>query len=113
MKTKSNTRPAAAKIVKLYKSTPDTIGFFEAVLGFGKLANEWIRVSAADQRRYFGNVPFGKLAIKVQEGGEITTFKTQAFGKDWDYGTWFFNHSKKVWMNGEDRREVNTTPCQA
>lgn len=109
----NNQRPASAKFTPLYLATPDPIGFFEAVLGFGCLAGRWIRVPAADQRRHFGCVPFGKLAIKVEEGGEITTFKTQAFGKDWDYGTWFFDHSKKAWLNGHDRRPCATLPCHA
>ena len=109
MTATQTTRPSAAPFVKLYEATPDPIGFFEAVLGFGRLAGQWIRISAADQRRFFGCVPFGKLAIRVEEGGKITTFKTQAFGQDWDYGTWFFDHSTKGWLNGEDRRECSTS----
>jgi hypothetical protein len=106
-------RPSKALFTPLFPATPDSIGFFEAVLGFGQLAGQWIRISAADQRRYFGCVPFGKMAIKVEEGGEITTFKTQAFGQDWDFGTWFFDHSRKVWTNGHDRKEFHSFPCLA
>ena len=71
MTATQTTRPSAAPFVKLYEATPDPIGFFEAVLGFGRLAGQWIRISAADQRRFFGCVPFGKLAIRVEEGGKI------------------------------------------
>ena len=106
-------RPSKAKLTPLYLATPDSIGFFEAVLGFGRLAGQWIRISAADQRRYFGCVPFGKMAIKVEKSGEITTFKTQAFGQDWDFGTWFFDHSQKAWTTGQDRKEFRFLPCQA
>jgi hypothetical protein len=111
--TKQTTgNPRTAKIVSLYPATPDARGFFESVLGFGKMENKWFRVSAQDQRRYFGNVPFGKLAIKVSASGEITTFKTQDFGRDWDFCEWHFDFATKKWLNGENRIECNATlPC--
>jgi hypothetical protein len=105
-------RPAKAAFIDLYQATPDSRGFFESILGFGKLAGQWVRVRASDQRRHFGNVPFGKLAIKVGEDGRITTFKTQAYGKDWDYGVYYFDHGSKKWLNGEDRHEISALPCR-
>ena len=64
--TKTTTRCFRdAKIVNLYEATPDARGFFESVLGFSGLDGGFFRVSAADQRRYFGRVPFGKCAIQV------------------------------------------------
>jgi len=67
--------------------TADETGFFEAIAIEG-LENQWVRVSYADQRRFFGKIVFGRRAIKISPDGQITLFKIQAFGHDFD--TWTF-----------------------
>lgn len=104
-------RPAKAPWTKLYQATPDPRGFFEAVLGFGKLEDQWIRISAADQKRYFGEAPFGRRALKVAADGTITVFKTCDFGRDFDYQTWRYDMYSNCWLNGEDRRVGDFKPC--
>lgn len=81
-----------AVIADLYPATPDARGFFESVLGFSDLADQWFRVSAADQRRYFGRVLFGKCAVKVSPVGIVKIIKTKAFGRDADSFEMFFDH---------------------
>lgn len=94
-----------AKIATLYPATPDPRGFFESVLGFSGLADQYIRVSAADQRRYFGRIVFGKCAVKVTEGGIVRIIKTKAFGRDFDSFDMFFDHLcgqfRSSWAGGD------------
>ena len=66
----------------LPETTPDAIGFFEAVALAG-LEKEYVRIPAATQRRHFGCAPFGKLAVRV-ESGTCRTIKAMDFGRDFD-----------------------------
>lgn len=88
-----------ATFATLYPATPDPRGFFESVLGFDKLADQYIRVTAADQRRYFGRCPFGKCAIRVAENGTVKIIRTKAFGHDFDYLEMFFDHVGKCFRS--------------
>lgn len=97
-----------ATIAKLYEATPDARGFLESVLGFSDLADTYFRVSAADQRRYFGRVPFGKCAIKVSQTGIMKLVKTKAFGGDWDDVEFFLNPSTGNFHSTWDEREIVT-----
>lgn len=91
-------RPREACYEELYPATADPRGFFESVLGFEKLEGRWFRVKAADQRRYFGNTPFGKKAVKVTgEGSKVEVFRTSAFGKDWEFWEIYYDFSSKEW----------------
>ena len=81
-----------AEIAELYECLPDPRGFFESVLGFSGLGDSYIRVSYADQRRYFGRVIFGKCAVMVSESGVVRIIKTKAFGRDFDKLDMFFDH---------------------
>ena len=97
-----------AKVTPLYEATPDARGFFEAI-GFSDLEDVYIRVSAADQRRYFGCVPFGKCAIMVSPTGTVRLIKTKCFGTDQDSIEVFFDHLSRCWRSTYgDNAEVNT-----
>jgi len=89
------------KQVPLSGYTPDATGFFEAVAIEG-LEGKFIRVSAADQRRYFGRPVFGRRAVRVSKEGKITVKKTQAFGKDFDEWNllWDSFRSCFSWLDG-------------
>jgi len=98
-----------ATVVPLYSATPDPRGFFESVLGFSGLEGKWFRVSYADQKRYFGRVPFGKCAVKVEGDGILTIIKTKAFGRDRDYFEMFFDHLSKCFRSTwGDNAEIKT-----
>jgi hypothetical protein len=88
-----------ASFAKLPACVPDALGFFESVLGFANLAGVYFRVTAADQRRYFGGVPFGKCAISVSQYGIVKLIKTKAFGKDFDTSEIYFDQSTKTWRS--------------
>lgn len=100
-----------AKFTPLYAATPDPRGFFEAVLGFDKLADQYIRVTAADQRRYFGRVPFGKCAIKVSDQGICFLVKTKAFGRDWDSIEFFYDQLTGCFRSTWGDNAEITTPA--
>ena len=93
MSSRSNFRDAA--FTRLYPATPDPRGFFESVLGFENLADTYIRVTAADQKRYFGYTPFGRTAVKVAENGILTLAKTKAFGTDSDTSDFVYDHDQR------------------
>ena len=98
-----------AKIESLYQATKDPRGFFESVLGFEDLAGRWFRVSSADQQYYFGDVPFGKCAIKVTEE-YITLFKSKAFGKDYDTLVVRYDFSAKRWLYAGSDQPLARSP---
>ena len=102
-----------AKIESLYPATPDARGFFESVLGFSGLADSYFRVPAADQRRYFGQVLFGKCAIKVSEQGVVKIIKTKAYGRDWDSLELFFDHLAGCFRSTWGDHTVVTHPGNA
>ena len=97
-----------APFVKLYEATPDPRGFLESVLGFSGLADTYIRISSADQRKYFGRTPFGKCAIKVSESGVFKLIKTKAFGRDFDEISFVLDPAKNTFFSMWDGREVKT-----
>lgn len=97
-----------ASFVKLPACIPDALGFFESVLGFSGLRGAYFRVTAADQRRYFGGVPFGKCAISVSQYGIVKLIKTKAFGKDFDASEVYFDQSTKRWRSTWSHMVVNT-----
>lgn len=102
--------PGLAKPTALYEATADPRGFFESVLGFGKLAGQWIRLSKATQLRYFGDAPFGRRAIKVDDNGKVTVYKSQAYGKDWDFWEIGYDHANKGWFWWSDNSPCNSLP---
>ena len=107
--TKTTTRCFRdAKIVNLYEATPDARGFFESVLGFSGLDGGFFRVSAADQRRYFGRVPFGKCAIQVGQDGIVEVIKSKGFGRDFDSIRVYFDHASNCFRSNWDNHEVPT-----
>ena len=59
------------------------------------MADTYIRIMAADQRRYFGYTPFGRIAIKVAETGVLTLTKTKAFGTDSDTSDFVYDHDQR------------------
>lgn len=99
-----------ATIAELYPATPDPRGFFESVLGFSGLEDQWFRVSAADQRRYFGRVLFGKCAVRVSPVGIVKIIKTKAFGRDQDSLEMFFDHLSRCFRSTLGDNAEITTP---
>jgi hypothetical protein len=108
---KGSARAYNAPTVDLYEALEDPRGFFEAVLGFDEMAGRWFRLTAATQRRFFGNVPFGRRAIMVDAEGVVSIFKTQAFGQDFDIWKLRFDHSAKAWVGASDNHPLNALPC--
>ena len=104
----SDTNFRDAVIAKLYAATADVRGFFESVLGFSGLAGCYIRVSAADQRRYFGRNVFGRCAVKVSDTGAVRIIKTKAFGRDYDYLDMCFDHLSKSFVHLSDGSPIQT-----
>jgi len=101
-------------VVELYEATSDPMGFFEAVLGFEQMANRWFRLSRATQRRYFGKtshpVPFGKKAIRIDQFGLVSVFKSCDFGKDFDIQRYRWSQASRIWEYATDGRAVGHNP---
>jgi hypothetical protein len=108
--TKGTKYPGSAVITPLYEALSDPRGFFESVLGFEKLENKWIRVSFETQRRYFGNTPFGRKAIKIKEDGVVVLYKSQAYGHDWDFIEARYDHNTKGWVHADSREPLGILP---
>ena len=106
MKTETSFRDA--KFEALFAATPDARGFFESVLGFSGFADQYIRVSAQDQRRYFGRAPFGKCAIKVSDVGVVKLIKTKAFGHDMDSIEFYYDNCNNCFRSTWDNAEIVT-----
>lgn len=92
----------------LPETTPDAIGFFEAVALAG-LEKEYVRIPAATQRRHFGCAPFGKLAVRV-ESGTCRTIKAMAFGRDFDTQEAFWSMADKAWRSTYDATLLQSFP---
>lgn len=88
------------KIVTIQATKADAIGFFESVALAG-LEGEWFRVSAKQQREFFGNVPFGKRMVRVAKDGAVSVMRCMDFGSDFDIQTVRFDHSCKRWYYPE------------
>lgn len=86
------------KIVTLPEAKADALGFFEAVALAG-LEGEYFRMSADQQRKHFGNVPFGRLSIKVDKNGIVTARRSVAFGRDFDTQEGRWDQSAKCWVS--------------
>ena len=95
-------------IATLPKTTPDEIGFFEAIALAG-LEKQHVRIPAATQRRHFGCVPFGRLAVRV-ENGTCRTIKAMDFGRDYDTQEAFWSMADKAWRSSLDARLLPSFP---
>ena len=89
-------------------ATPDEIGFFEAIAIAG-LECTYVRIPAATQRRHFGNVPFGKLAVRVN-GNACTTIKAMDYGRDFDTQSAWWSMADKAWRACYDDRILEKFP---
>lgn len=85
------------KTATLPETTPDPIGFFESIYLAG-LEGEFVRITAAIQRRYFGCIPFGKLAVCV-ENGTCRTIKAMDFGRDFDTQEAYWSMADNAWRS--------------
>jgi hypothetical protein len=55
--------------------------------------DEFVRVSAADQRKLFGRVVFGKQCVRINSRtGAFETIRSVAFGGDFDVQTHYPSH---------------------
>lgn len=94
--------------VTLPETTPDAIGFFEsiALAGFEK---QYVRIPAETQRRHFGNTPFGRLAVWV-ENGTCRTLKAMDYGRDFDTQEAFWSMADKAWRSSHDASLLDAFP---
>ena len=92
----------------LPETTADAIGFFEAIALAG-LEKQYVRIPAATQRRHFGCTPFGKLAVRV-ENGVCRTIKAMDFGRDFDTQDAFWCMADKAWRSCFDARLLQSFP---
>ena len=90
----------ALPTVTLPDTTADVIGFFEAIAIAG-LDGQYVRIPAATQRKHFGYAPFGKLAVRV-ENGVCRTIKCMDYGRDYDYAEAFWSMADKAWRSSLD-----------
>lgn len=86
--------------VNLPDASADEIGFFEAIAIAG-LEKQYVRIPVATQRKHFGYAPFGKLAVRV-ENGVCRTIKSMDYGSDYDYAEAFWSMTDKVWRSSFD-----------
>ena len=96
------------KTATLPETTPDALGFFEAVALAG-LERQYIRIPTATQRRHFGGAPFGRLAVRV-ENGVCRTIKSKAFGHDYDCAEAFWSITDKGWRSSFDAALLSSFP---
>jgi len=85
---------------ELPETSADPIGFFEAIALAG-LEKEFVRIPASVQRRHFGRVPFGKLAVRV-ENGVCRTIRAIDFGRDYDTREAFWCMADNAWSSTFD-----------
>jgi hypothetical protein len=95
-------------IATLPKTTADPIGFFEAIALAG-LEKQFVRIPAATQRRHFGNVPFGRLAVRV-ENSVCRTLKAMDYGRDFDMQEAFWSMADKAWRRASDAELLQAFP---
>jgi hypothetical protein len=93
---------------ELPETTPDAIGFFEAIALAG-VEGEFVRIPAAVQRRHFGGTPFGKLGVKVT-GCVCTTLRSVAYGCDFDRQEAYWSIADKAWRSTYDDQLTATFP---
>lgn len=56
---------------------------FVSALALAGMENRWVRISAKQQRQFFGFAPFGKRAV-LSDGNTIRVLKIVSFGADID-----------------------------
>ncbi len=93
--------------VTLPETLADPLGFFEAIALAG-LEKQYVRIPAAIQRRYFGNAPFGKLAVNV-EGNRCRTLKAMDYGRDFDTQEATWSQADRAWL-GSGGEPLSTFP---
>ncbi len=86
----------------------DPLGFFEAVCLEG-LEGKWMIIPAALQRRFFGDVPFGRQRVKVGDAGLVTICRTTSFGGDWEASKVIWNQSEECWTYQDGSKAVKTS----
>lgn len=96
MKTNYSTFPTA----RLPEASPDALGFFEAIALAG-LEGQYVRIPAAAQRKHFGCVPFGRLAVRVVNN-TCRTIKSMDFGRDFDTQEAFWSQVDSAWRSSFD-----------
>jgi len=64
-----------------HKGNYDFINFFE-VMALLNIENQWVRMSADDQRKLFGVALFGKKEFQVKSSGEVLVSWKTGFGAD-------------------------------
>lgn len=96
------------RIATLPETTADAIGFFEAIAIAG-LEKQYVRIPAATQRRHFGCTPFGRLAVRV-ENGVCRTIKAMDFGRDFDTQEASWSMADKAWRSCFDGRLLQSFP---
>jgi hypothetical protein len=66
----------------------DRYTLFEAaaLLGF---QDQWVRMTAADQRALMGFAVFGKRAFKVNDDGTVNVMRSTCFGMDFEQAEYF------------------------
>jgi hypothetical protein len=78
--------------------TPDAIGFFEAMAIEG-LEEQWVRIPASVQRKFFGKVVFGKLGVMVGKNGIVRTMRSVSFGTDWNESRGYYSVACKQFIS--------------
>lgn len=82
----------AIKIPTWAKPTQaDRYTLFEAaaLLGF---QDQWIRMTAADQRALMGFAVFGKRAFRVNDDGTVDVIRSSCFGADTEQANYWPGH---------------------
>lgn len=64
-----------------HKGDYDFINFFE-VMALLNIENQWVRMSADDQRKLFGVALFGKKQFQVKSSGVVMVCWKTCFGND-------------------------------
>lgn len=62
---------------------PNTLALYEAA-ALLNVENQWIRMSAADQRALIGHAVFGKQAFMVRADGVVVVMRKTCFGADYE-----------------------------
>ncbi|WKC55473.1 hypothetical protein R41_25 [Klebsiella phage R4_1] len=78
-----------------HKGDYDFINFFE-VMALLNIENQWVRMTADDQRKLFGVALFGKKQFMVKSSGEVMVCWSTCFGTD----------SETVTINRENLKEA-------
>jgi len=78
--------------------TPDEIGFFEA-MAIEQLEEQWVRIPASVQRKFFGKVVFGKLGVFVGKNGIVRTMRSVSFGTDWNESQGYYSVACKQFIS--------------